>query len=405
MRRLSDLPAPPGPTRASFWRSPLRSTWTTTLIGLVLLLALTVVAVTGFLSHSAYQPDLGRNAPLGRGADLQLLVVGWPTSPSWIYALTQGLHVAVGTALVPLLLAKLWSVIPQLFAWPPVRDPLHAIERAATGLLVASAIFQLATGLANAQLWYPWHFDFLGAHYYGGLVLTASVLLHVAVRLPRMRSAWRTRQELEPLRDDALRSPRPAEETISRRGMLAGVGATSALLAVLTGGQALGGPFRRLALFAPRGTGTRGLPVNKTARVARITAAMVGPEWRLRLGEERALRRDELLALEQHEEVLPIACVEGWSSTQTWSGVRLRDLAALAGVPDADELRVESLQPQGAFRRASLGRAQVHDERSLLALRLNGADLPPDHGYPARIIVPGLPGVHCTKWVGELWFS
>ena len=32
-------------------------------------------------------------------------------------------------------------------------------------------------------------------------------------------------------------------------------------------------------------------------------------------------------------------------------------------------------------------------------------DLPLDHGYPARIIVPALPGVHCTKWVGELHFA
>ena len=39
-----------------------------------------------------------------------------------------------------------------------------------------------------------------------------------------------------------------------------------------------------------------------------------------------------------------------------------------------------------------------------LALRVNGADLSLDHGYPARIIVPAAPGVHCTKWVGTLTF-
>jgi len=41
---------------------------------------------------------------------------------------------------------------------------------------------------------------------------------------------------------------------------------------------------------------------------------------------------------------------------------------------------------------------------SLLALRVNDADLSPDHGYPARIIVPGLPGVHNTKWVASIDF-
>ena len=47
---------------------------------------------------------------------------------------------------------------------------------------------------------------------------------------------------------------------------------------------------------------------------------------------------------------------------------------------------------------------QVIHPDSLLALRVNDADLSPDHGYPARIIVPGLPGVHNTKWVASIDF-
>jgi DMSO/TMAO reductase YedYZ molybdopterin-dependent catalytic subunit len=69
-----------------------------------------------------------------------------------------------------------------------------------------------------------------------------------------------------------------------------------------------------------------------------------------------------------------------------------------------DELLVESLQRGGSFRRASLSARQASDRRALLALRVNGADLSPDHGYPARIVVPALPGVHCTKWVDRLAF-
>ena len=47
---------------------------------------------------------------------------------------------------------------------------------------------------------------------------------------------------------------------------------------------------------------------------------------------------------------------------------------------------------------------QVLDPDSLLALQVNGAALSLDHGHPARVIVPALPGVHCTKWVRSITF-
>jgi DMSO/TMAO reductase YedYZ molybdopterin-dependent catalytic subunit len=74
-------------------------------------------------------------------------------------------------------------------------------------------------------------------------------------------------------------------------------------------------------------------------------------------------------------------------------------------VPGAHSVLVRSLQPKGVLSKASLSHDQIADPSSLLALRVNGEDLPMDHGYPARIIVPGLPGVHNVKWVGALEFS
>ncbi len=84
--------------------------------------------------------------------------------------------------------------------------------------------------------------------------------------------------------------------------------------------------------------------------------------------------------------------------------MRLRDLAALAGVPDPASVRVHSLERGGAFATAVLQRGQVLHPDALLALQVNGADLSLDHGFPARIIVPALPGVLCTKWVASLDF-
>jgi DMSO/TMAO reductase YedYZ molybdopterin-dependent catalytic subunit len=52
-----------------------------------------------------------------------------------------------------------------------------------------------------------------------------------------------------------------------------------------------------------------------------------------------------------------------------------------------------------------MSHGELSDPRALLALRVGGIDLSLDHGFPARIIAPTLPGVHCTKWVGTLSFE
>jgi DMSO/TMAO reductase YedYZ molybdopterin-dependent catalytic subunit len=409
---------PPGPFRADFWRSPLRGPWLTSVLGTLLLIGFGIVSVTGFLSHAAYEPSLPHNGIVDPQRDLPVLF-SWPTSPSWLYALTQGLHVSVGYVVIPVLLVKLWSVMPRLFAWPPVASPANGIERLAIALLVSSSVFQLATGVANAQYWYPFHVNFVVAHYWGAVVFTGAFLLHFLVKLPVVRRAYRDRGIIRPLRDDVLHTrpePRdpdglvaltPAPATISRRGLLAFTGAGAGLVLVGNAGQALGGPFRKVAFLAPRRDG--GFPVNKTFAAARIEQAAVGPSYRLELrgggGGPVDLTRPQLQAMAQRSQTLPIACVEGWSATRRWTGVPLGDLARAAGVPDAQEVLVESLQPRGVLRAISLTGAQIHDPRSLLALQVEGEDLTPDHGYPARIIVPALPGVHNTKWVGRLTFK
>ncbi len=60
--RRAAMKPPPGPSRPGFWRSPLRGPWLTSLLGLLLLPLVAVVAVTGLLSHAAYNPGLGANA-------------------------------------------------------------------------------------------------------------------------------------------------------------------------------------------------------------------------------------------------------------------------------------------------------------------------------------------------------
>ncbi len=419
--RVAEHP-PPGPFRRGFWRSPLRGPWFTAVLSVALLPGITLMFLTGLASYAAYNPNLapGNDTTPDKGL-LGSWLPGWPAGPSWLYWVNQGVHVTLGLVLIPIVLAKLWSVLPKLFEWPPARSITHLIERASLLLLVGGAVFELVTGVMNIQYYYAWPFGFYQAHYYGAWVFIAAFVVHVAFGLRIMVGALRGRSLRAELRTpvsqtvaeqpdpDHLVSADPAPATISRRGALGMVAAGSLTLFGLSVGQAIGGATRSTALLAPRGqnmgTGPADFQVNKTAADAGI--APVGDGWRLELKGPAAtsLSRDQLLALTQHTARLPIACVEGWSTgVQTWTGVRLADLAAMVGAAPDTNLFVESLQRGPGFGSATLSAGQVQAPDALLALRVNGADLTADHGFPARIVVPALPGVQNTKWVTRLTF-
>ncbi len=395
----------------------------TSFLGTLLLPTMSIVALTGFISHWAYRPELAGNARVNPSSDLPVLIQLRQSWPSWDYAVTQGTHVTLGLIAIPLVLAKLWSVIPKLFTWPPVRSPAALIERASLLLLVGSLLLEIVTGTLDVQYYSPLNVNFYLVHYYGAWVFGTMFVLHTCLKLPTVRRAYRERGVLAPLRASlqdtvpepptagALAPVDPAPPTLSRRGLLAMVGGASVTIFVVQAGESIGGPFRRLALLAPRGrsygTGANAFAVNHTAAAAGVDAAITTPGWRMTVIGARtvALSRDQLLAMDQGSETLTISCTEGWSTTQHWTGVRLRDLARLAGVPADALLHAASIQAGGPNAHASISHEQWSDPRALLALRVNGEDLSPDHGYPARVILSGAPGLYNTKWVRELRFE
>ena len=159
------------------------------------------------------------------------------------YALTQGLHVTIGLITIPVLLAKLWSVIPRLFAWPAVRSAAQALERGVAAPARRRRAVRVRDGVLNIQNFYPWHFGFVRAHYYGAWVFIAAFTLHVAVKLPVVVRAYRERglaaaaarrpgsvRGPEPPEPDGLAPVAPARPTLSRRGLLGLVGGASLTL-------------------------------------------------------------------------------------------------------------------------------------------------------------------------------
>jgi DMSO/TMAO reductase YedYZ molybdopterin-dependent catalytic subunit len=427
-RLLMPEEPPPGPFRRSFWRSPVRGPWLTSVLGLVLLGGITIVFVTGLLSYASYNPDLGgvNDYTPGKGW-LGFYLFSWPSAPDWLYRFNQGLHVTLGLALVPILLTKLWSVLPKLFEWPPLRSPAHALERISLFLLVGGGVFEFATGIMNIQQWYVFPGSFYTLHFYGGWIFTAAFVVHAGLKMPTVVQSLRRRRLLRELRVDtahtvpespdvsSLVPTMPAAPTISRRGVLGFAGAGGLLLAALAAGQSIGGPLRRTALLAPHGQATGSGPldfqINVTAAEGGIKPGETGDTWRLTLvatpkstAEPVSLTRAQLLAMPQHTASLAINCVEGWSTgNQVWTGVRLRDLARLSGAEAPGNVSVQSLQEHGGH--AILSAGQVMNPDSLLAFRVNGVELSIDHGYPARVILPASPGVHNIKWVTKMTFG
>ncbi|MDB1088610.1 molybdopterin-dependent oxidoreductase [Streptomyces sp. ACA25] len=367
------------------FRGRLHEPRTATAVGRWLAAGVLVCFVTGLISHLLQTPP------------------GWlaprlPSRPVSGYRVTQGLHVATGIALVPLLLVKLWAVYPRLFVRPPVRSVRHALERLSVAVLVSAALLEVVLGLVNIVQWYPWPFSFRPVHWALAWVLVGALLLHLAVKAPEITAHWR--------KDGPGSRELPAADAGDRRSLLLGMGAAVGTVTLLTAGQSAA-PLRPLNLLAPRHPDhtEQGLPVNRTAAAAGVTGEAVATDtWRLRVDGPRAyeLSLAELGALPSHRERLPIACVEGWSASARWDGVRIRDLLDLAGAPADAFVRVVSLQTRGAFSVMEMGPGYARDPLTLLALRVNDETLSANHGFPARIIAPNRPGVWQTKWVTRI---
>ena len=389
LRKLLASPTPP-----PMWPKPptrLRDAASAVAVGRWLGPAFGLCMLTGIFSHFEQHPT------------------GWfplPTGPTWIFQLTQGLHVGTGLAAIPLLLAKLWTVYPRLFSGPPARTVVEALERVSIAVLVSAAVFELVTGLFNILQWYPWPFGFIQAHWWVAWLAIGALLLHLAVKAPLIAAHWRQslrRRAAEPVPE--VDSGPKGGAGISRRALLVGTGAAAAVVTAVTAGQSV--PLLRpIAVLAPRrpSVGAAGVPINRTAASAGVLNSAVDPAWRLEIAGQRPLSLSlaDLAARRQRTHSLPIACVEGWSVTADWTGVRLRDLLDEAGIAPGSHLRMISLQQGGGNHTALLPANFARDPLTLVALRLDGEPLSLDHGRPCRLVAPGRPGVAQTKWLARI---
>jgi DMSO/TMAO reductase YedYZ molybdopterin-dependent catalytic subunit len=155
--------------------------------------------------------------------------------------------------------------------------------------------------------------------------------------------------------------------------------------------------------------------ITASADFYRVDTALSVPQlshgdWRLRIhgmvDREAIYSLEDLAHFDVVETVTTLTCVSnpvGGSliSTGVWTGYRVADLLAAAGVhADADMMLSTSID---GFTAGTPVEALTDGRDALLAVGLNGQPLPIEHGYPARLVVPGLYGyVSATKWVVEI---
>jgi DMSO/TMAO reductase YedYZ molybdopterin-dependent catalytic subunit len=152
------------------------------------------------------------------------------------------------------------------------------------------------------------------------------------------------------------------------------------------------------------------------AEFYRIDTALLVPSldtasWQLRIHglveRETTLRWDQLLALPQFEQYCTIACVSNevgghLVGNAKWTGVRLRDVLDIA-VPTAQATQLVGRSVDGWTAGMPMEWVMDPDREPMIAVQMNNEPLPRAHGYPARLIVPGLFGyVSATKWLWEL---
>lgn len=325
-------------------------------------------------------------------------------SPKWVKDLVIGLF---GTgdkiALVVILFIVLIAGGAAAGLLEAVRAPLGRIL-----LLLGGAIAVLAAMTRSGA----GQFDFVPAS--AGLI-AAIVLLGVLVR----------RREPEPGDD----------EGVTRRRFLGWVGGSAAagLLAAVAGRVVAAGAD---AVEAVRSAFTLPEPAVAVAPIPagaeldvpgitplitpndafyRIDTALRVPvidpaDWSLRItglvDEPYELTWDELVALPLEESTTTLTCVSNpvggdLIGSAVWLGYPIRELLARAKVRDgADMVLSRSID---GFTASTPLEALQDDRNAILAIGMNGQPLPLEHGYPVRMVVPGLYGyVSATKWVVEL---
>ncbi|WP_227488267.1 molybdopterin-dependent oxidoreductase [Brachybacterium subflavum] len=410
---MADLRSRPStgsdPRRPAAPRSPRRIPWWSALAGIasgLVLLAVSGVCSLAFSSSSAPLIAVGGAFVDVVPPGVKDLVIGlFGTRDKLVLGISMLLVYAVVTGLLGVLAGK--------------RPRTAAVLLAVLG--VGAGVFVLTRAQNSAADVVPT---------LAGTVLAVVALL-VLVGRPVPSSSADGRDAPAPADAPSSATARPPAPAPPRRALIAGTGVLAAIVAAGAQGLATSRDLsRKVAQFVLPTPSKRASPIPAGAQVDlagmppfvtpngdfyRIDTALAVPRvdptsWRLHIhglvDRELELDFSQLLDEPMVESHVTLTCVSNvvggdLAGNATWIGVPVARLLERAGVKDGADM-VLSRSADG-FTASTPLEALTDGRDSLLAVGMNGSPLPPEHGYPVRMVVPGLYGyVSATKWLTEL---
>jgi hypothetical protein len=327
--------------------------------------------------------------------------VSLPVGP--LYDVVRPVHFFVGFMLMPLIAIKLASTGYRFGRYYTRKQAYRdagappPVPRLIAPVLIGSAIILVASGVEmwsyQNQFGLPW----TAIHNVAAFTFVSVVIIHIAlhVRDAHRDAAADLAGVPAPSQSAAAAAPAGA---ITRRALIGGGIAFGAVL----GAGASSWPFAPLGWLEPLKTGSDALDfpsMNFEGGPQIVDAA----KWRLRVtglvSRPVELSEAQLLAMPTEEHTYAINCVDGWTATRTWRGVPIAALLIMAGAsPEFTHVLVRSTSGYHWDHE----RARMLGAGALLVTHVNGVRLNDTHGYPARLMVPGVVGESNIKWVDEL---
>lgn len=314
-----------------------------------------------------------------------LLALVFSAGAGWLFAL----HRLAGVALVLLLPWKTliaWRSLRRRWSRGAGRAFAVGVSLPLAGLVLLTLALVLAWTLNWTELWGVWGYPALLLHWYVALLLLPFLGLHVYYH-------W---------------YPRPSKGLLNSRrqflraGVL-GLGALFAWSGLTVTANALQALDALRRFSGSREVGSfsgNAMPV--TMLLTDHPAPLDLDQWRLTvtgLGVTTlSLSLADVAALPVSHLTATLDCTNGWYSAQHWSGVRLGDVLARAGLAASAAALVRVVSVTG--HSVTLPLAQARD--ALLATVITGQALTHPHGAPLRLVHPGLRGWLWIKWVTRI---